>query len=198
LTTVAAAPFSRKGRRTGLFLLALSFALGASAVDAAEWRVVKHKSALTFSGAQMGEKFKGAFTRFEARISLEPDHLETAKIAVTVDLASAMTGDRQRDGALPDKEWFDVAKTPQASFVATEVRRDGGGLVATGDLILRGVTKRIVLPFTLDIAGKEARAKGHVDLLRQDFGVGQGDYATDAWVAFQVGVDVDLVAERAD
>jgi len=182
------------GGRAGLILLALA----GPAVEAAEWKVLADKSALSFTGTQMGEKFTGRFQRFDARISLDPDHPETATIAVAVDLASAATGDRQRDGALPEKDWFDVAKTPQAGFVATEVRRDEHGFVATGDLTLRGVTKRIGLPFTLALDGKSLHVRGHADLLRNDFGVGQGDYASDAWVAFQVGVDVDLVAERAE
>jgi polyisoprenoid-binding protein YceI len=181
-----------------LFLMAL--ALSGAAADAAEWKVLAPKSALAFTGTQMGEKFSGAFTRFDAQISFDPEHPEAAKIAVTVDLASAATGDRQRDGALPDKDWFNVAKTPTATFVATEVLRADKGFVASGDLTLRGVSKKIVLPFTFDIDGRTARARGHVDLLRNEFGVGQGDYASDAWVAFAVGVDVDLdlVAERTD
>ncbi|MCW2283892.1 polyisoprenoid-binding protein YceI [Rhodoblastus acidophilus] len=178
----------------GLVLMALALS---GAAQASEWKILPG-SALTFTGTQMGDKFTGAFSRFDAKISLDPDHPEAAKIAVSVDLASAATGDRQRDGALPDKDWFDVAKTPTASFVATEVSRTEKGFVARGDLTLRGVTKKIVLPFTLDINGKTARAKGHADLLRNEFGVGQGDYSSDSWVAFQVGVDVDLVAERAE
>jgi len=181
--------------RRGLAVFSLLALTAAS--QAADWKVLD-KSALTFSGAQMGEPFKGAFTRFDAQISLDPDHLESAKIAVSVDLASAATGDRQRDGALPEKDWFDVAKTPTARFVATEVKRTDKGFVATGDLTIRGATQKIALPFTLDLDGRSARARGHVDLMRNAFGVGQGDYATDAWVAFQVGVDVDIFAQRAD
>ncbi|PPQ26491.1 hypothetical protein CCR94_22295 [Rhodoblastus sphagnicola] len=176
----------------------MSLFVFAGVAHAAEWKLTADKSSLAFTGTQMGEKFTGRFQRFDAQITLDPDHPETAKILVTVDLASAATGDRQRDGALPEKDWFDVAKTPQATFTATEVKRAEKGFVATGDLTLRGVTKKIALPFTLDLAGKTARAKGHADLLRNDFGVGQGDYAIDTWVAFQVGVDIDLVAERAD
>jgi polyisoprenoid-binding protein YceI len=198
-THFATPAFSRKGRRQGLLLLALAVVFGLSPVaQAAEWKLVAEKSALTFTGTQMGEKFTGRFTRFDARIGLDPDHPEAAKIAATVDLASAATGDRQRDGALPEKDWFDVAKTPTATFVAKEVKRADKGFIATGDLTLRGVTRTIALPFTLEIDGKVAHAKGHADLLRNAFGVGQGDYSSDAWVAFQVGVDVDLVAERAD
>ncbi len=180
------------------FSIAVAALLLAASAQAAEWKILSDKSALSFTGTQTGEKFTGRFTRFDARISFDPDHPEAGKIQVSVDLASAASGDKQRDAAMPEPDWFNVARTPKAEFTSTEVRRTEKGLEAIGDLSLRGVTKKIALPFTLEIAGKTAHARGHVDLARNDFGVGQGDWASDAWVAFQVGVDVDLWAERAD
>ena len=60
------------------------------------------------------------------------------------------------------------------------------------------MTKKIHLPFTLAIDGRKAEAKGHADLRRDAFGVGQGQWASDEWVGFNVGVDFDLKAERTD
>jgi polyisoprenoid-binding protein YceI len=131
-------------------------------------------------------------------VSLDPDRLDDAKIVVTVDIASAATGDRQRDAAMPAKEWFDVAGFPQARFESREVRKTAGGYEAVGDLTLRGVTKQIALPFTLAIDGRTAHAKGHLGLRRDLFGVGQGEWASGDWVGLDVGVDFDLKAERAD
>jgi polyisoprenoid-binding protein YceI len=172
--------------------------LATSAVHAAEWKLGPGESALTFSGTQAGEKFGGKFGRFDAHVSLDPDKLDEAKIVVTVDVASAATGDRQRDSAMPSKEWFDARNFPQARFESRKVSRAADGYEALGDLTLRGVTKEIRLPFTLAIDGRKAQAKGHVDLKRDVFGVGQGEWATGEWVALDVGVDFDLKAERAD
>jgi polyisoprenoid-binding protein YceI len=178
-------------------LLAHSASLLALAAPsfAADWKVLPAESALTFTGSQTGEKFTGKFSRFEAKIALDPQKLDEAKIEVSVDLASAATGDKQRDTALPDTDWFAVKKFPQAVFVSKSVRKAGEVYEAIGDLTLRGVTKEVKLPFTLEIDGKKAHAKGHADLMRDAFGVGQGDWASDQWVAFQVGVDFDLKAE---
>ena len=116
---------------------------------------------------------------------------------VLIDLASATTGDKQRDQALPDKDWFDTAHFPQARFVSTAIRRTGGNsYVATGNLTIRGVTKVVSLPFTLTVAGNNARARGHLQLVRSAFGIGQGTWSTGQWVALEVGVDVDIVATR--
>lgn len=179
---------------SGLAALMLSL----SAAEAAEWKVLPGDSVLSFAGVQTGEKFIGKFGKFDARVSLDPDRLEEAKITVTVDVASAATGDRQRDTAMPGKEWFDVAGFPQARFESRKVSKTAVGYEALGDLTLRGVTKELRLPFTLEIDGTRARAKGHVNLKRDLFGVGQGEWATGDWVALDVGVDFDLKAERAD
>jgi polyisoprenoid-binding protein YceI len=176
----------------------MALLLSAGAARAADWNVAHAESALTFSGTQTGEKFAGKFSRFDAHISLDPDKLDEAKIVVTVETASAATGDKQRDAAMPSREWFDAAHLPQARFESRKVSRAANGYEALGDLTLRGVTKEIRLPFTLEIEGRKAQAKGHVDLRRDVFGVGQGDWATGEWVALEVGVDFDLKAERAD
>ncbi|WP_298358131.1 YceI family protein [Rhodoblastus sp.] len=179
-----------------IILAAASLAV-ASACQAADWKILPG-GALTFSGEQAGEKFTGHFSRFDAKISLDPQNLAEAKIVVTVDLASAATGDRQRDTALPDKDWFDIAAFPQARFESRQVTRTAAGYEAVGDLTLRGATKEIHLPFTLAIDGRKAEAKGHADLKREAFGVGQGQWASDEWVGYNVGVDFDLKAERSD
>jgi polyisoprenoid-binding protein YceI len=178
-------------------LLAAAVIAAVCPVQAAEWKVLPG-SALTFTGDQAGQNFTGRFSRFDAKISLDPQKLADAKIVVTVNVASAATGDKQRDIALPDKDWFDSAAFPQARFESRQVTRTASGYEAVGDLTLRGVAKEIHLPFTLAIDGRKAEAKGHADLKRDAFGVGQGQWASDQWVSFNVGVDFDLKAEKTN
>jgi len=167
-----------------------------STTAAATWKLDPARSRLGFSGVQTGARFQGKFSRFAAAISLDPDHLDTSHIAVTVDLASAATGDQQRDAALPGKEWFDAA---QAKFETTAIRKKGANVYeAVGNLTLRGVTKPLTLPFTLQINGATAHAVGHAALVRGAFGVGQGPWATGQWVGLDVGVDIDIVATRVN
>lgn len=178
-------------------LTAAALALVCHGVQAAEWKLLPG-SALTFSGVQTEQKFTGHFSRFDAKISLDPEKPDEANIVVTVDIASAATGDRQRDAALPSKDWFDAAGFPQATFASRKVTKTAAGYEAVGDLTLRGVSKEIHLPFTLAIDGRKAQASGHVDLRREIFGVGQGEWANGDWVALNVAVDFDLKAERVD
>ena len=55
----------------------------------------------------------------------------------------------------------------------------------------------MTLPFTLAIDGGTAHAKGHLELVRTTYGVGQGPWSSAQWVALEVGVDVDVVAKKA-
>ena len=188
--------FRRAAARLALSGLMLTAAvLPTMSAAAATWKLDPDKSKLGFSGIQTGTKFQGVFTRYEAAIEFDPDHLETSRITVSVDLASATTTDKQRDTALPGKDWFDVARFSTAKFDTREINRKGtDAYEALGTLTLRGVTAPLTLPFTLVIDGRSAHAKGHVELNRHTFGIGQGPWATDQWVAFEVGVDIDVAA----
>ncbi len=188
-------PRRRKQTVAVLALLAVALVAVPPRAEAANWTLDPAQSTLGFSGTQAGEAFKGKFTRFIADIAFDPDHLETSHIHVTVDVASAVTGDPQKDTALPEKDWFAARDFPKAQFESNTIRRTApGAYEAVGDLTLRGVSHSLTLPFTLEIDGAKARAKGHVPLIRTDYGVGQGDWASGQWVALEVDVTIDVTA----
>ncbi|KMO40936.1 YceI family protein [Methylobacterium aquaticum] len=185
-----------------LFRLALALGLSTAslaaaplAAQAADWTVDPGKSRIGFSGVQVGAPFKGRFTRYDAQISFDPQKPEAGKAVVLIDLTSAETGDKQRDEALPQADWFDAGKTKQAWFEATRfVAKGGDAYDAVGTLTIRGLRKDVTLPFTLTVSGGTAHAVGRLDLVRTDYGVGQGPWANDSMVALQVGVEIDVTA----
>lgn len=161
------------------------------------WTVDYRASRLGFTASQTGRSFDGEFRKFDAEIIFDPEDLRAASIAVTVDMASARTGDLQRDLALPGDDWFSAKTYPSAEFVSTDVEQTGeGAYVAHGSLTIRDRTRPVDLPFTLAITGDRAVAKGETTLLRTDFGVGQGEYSTDEWVGLDVKVSVEIEAVR--
>lgn len=162
---------------------------------AAEWAVDPAGSTIRFSGVQVGVPFTGRFERFKAEVDLDPAKPEAGHAVVLVDLASARTGDAQRDEALPQKDWFDVGSASQARFEANRfVDKGRGDYDAIGTLTLRGASRPLTLPFHLDLDGGKAHATGRVTLVRTEFGVGQGPWASGQWVGLDVGVDVDIRA----
>ena len=182
-------------RSTPLALAALL--IGAGTAAAATWTVDPAKSRLGFTGSQTGTPFTGRFKTWTAAIEFDPAHPEAGHVSAKVDTASATTDDPQKDEALPTPDWFDASSFTTATFDAAGFAAKGGdGYETTGKLTLRGTAKDVVLPFTLTIAGDEARAVGHAKLMRTDFGVGQGAWTSGDYVALDVTVDLDLVATR--
>ncbi len=178
---------------------ALSFAaLGATQpATAASWTVDSGKSNLGFIGTQSGASFEGHFSKWQAQIDFDPANLASGHALVTIDMSSAATGDSQKDQSLPQSDWFNVKNFPQAVFEATSFRTKGGNAYeAVGSLSIRGVKKDVVLPFTFETEGSAGHAKGKLELLRTDYGVGQGEWSSDQMVGLMVAVIVDIRATK--
>jgi polyisoprenoid-binding protein YceI len=164
--------------------------------QAKDWQVDYAQSKLGFMGEQGSDKFMGGFKKFTAQISLNPDHPEQGKISVTVDTSSAFAGSSDRDEMLPQADWFDVSKFPQAQFTSTAIRKTGDGqYVADATLTIKGVTKNVTLPFTLLAEGDHWRAKGRTILMRNDFSIGQGMFSNENYVKHAVDVGIDIIAK---
>ena len=89
-------------------------------------------------------KVRGQFEKFEGQIVTgdAPD----ARTA-TIDLNSINTREENRDAHLRSADFFDVEKHGPMTFTAHQRRGRRQGLLVTGDLSIKGVTK----PVTLDV-----------------------------------------------
>ncbi len=170
--------------------------LSAAPSNQAVWNVDRSKSRIEFTGTQTGKEFSGAFSKFDVSVAFDPANLEGSYIKATIETASAKTGDRQRDDALPSGDWFSAGAFPAAVFESSDIRSAGGGYEARGTLTVRGVTKDLTLPFSVAITGDRAVADGEAALVRTDFGVGQGEFATGEWVGLDVKVKIHVEASR--
>jgi len=170
----------------------------ARAAAPARWTVDMAASRLGFRTAFAGQAVRGAFRRWDADIVFDPKDLARSKATVTVQLASAMTGDASKDQALPTADWFDAARFPRATFATTAIKDIGAGRYqAAGTLSLRGVSRAVVLPFTLTITGDQAKMTGSTVVNRSAFGVGQGQFKGADTVPYDVVIEVALTAHRA-
>ena len=172
-------------------LLALSLITPALAT-AADYAVQPAASTLGFAGTFQGAGFNGTFGKWTAAISYDTAHLAASKFDVNVDLASAKTGDKDRDTALPGADFFNIAKFPKAHFVTTNFRQVGAQVVADGNLTLHGVTKPVTLNVSFKPQGKSAVLDVTGTIKRLDFGVGGGDYADTSVIAADVKITAHL------
>jgi polyisoprenoid-binding protein YceI len=161
------------------------------------WVVQRPASTIGFTGSMNGQAFNGSFGQWNAQIAFDPKDLAGSHIAVTIDTASARTGDETRDEALPTPDWFNAKAFARATFVSRTITAAGPGrYVAQGDLTIRNVTRPVSLPFTLAITGDTAKAAGSLAIDRSAFGVGQGQWKTGEAVGLKVQVNVSVTAGR--
>jgi polyisoprenoid-binding protein YceI len=156
------------------------------------------KSRLGFSASWGGQPFDAAFKSWKADINFDPADLAHAKATVTIDLGSETSAAPDNDDGLKGAEGFATSQFPTARFETTGfTSKSSGNYVANGRLSLHGVTKQISLPFALTIAGNTAHMTGKTVVLRTDFGLGQGEWASPATIAHEVAITVDLTATKA-
>jgi polyisoprenoid-binding protein YceI len=177
---------------------ALGLAAGAArAQEATHWVVDQAKSELGFDSQVEGQAFHGHFQRWDADIHFDPKALGASKVVVNVQTGSIVSGDDQRDQTAQSGEWFATAMFPKATFTSTSFKDLGGGKYeADGDLVIRGKSVPVALPFSLDISGDTAKMSGQATIDRSNFGVGTGDYGGADTVPLEVSIKVELTATR--
>jgi len=167
-------------------LLAATPALAADYAQAAG-------STLAFASRYDGELFTGRFPDFDTRISFDPAHPEAGRLEVTIGLASAVTGNADRDSTLRTADFFNVAQFAQARYTASGFRKLADGqYAADGTLELRGVRKPVTLTFTWT-EGTQPVLSGKAVVKRLEFGVGGGDWADTDTIPDAVNISTRVV-----
>jgi len=153
-------------------LLACPLALAADYEQASD-----AKSVLVFANKYDGVLFTGTFSDFQTQLSFDPQNPAEGQLEVTIALASANSGNNDRDSTLQGSAFFNTNEFPQARYSATGFRALGDNqYAADGTLELRGVSKPVTLTFTWT-DGPQPLLEGHALVNRLDFDVGGGDWA---------------------
>jgi polyisoprenoid-binding protein YceI len=109
----------------------------------------KAHSEATFQVRHLVTKVRGSFADLGGTILADEASPELSSVTFTINAASIDTGTPDRDAHLRSADFFDVEKHPTISFTSTGIKAIGGNeYTVTGDLTMRGVTKRIELPVT--------------------------------------------------
>ena len=152
--------------------------MSAIATPVRTFAIDKTHSEAIFQVRHLVTKVRGRFTDLGGSVSFDEAAPERSAVAFTIQAASIDTGTPDRDAHLRSEDFFHVEKYPTITFVSTGITASGGNDYAvTGDLTMRGVTKRITLPVTYlgkakDPWGKEKLGfETEVTLNRKDFGL---------------------------
>jgi polyisoprenoid-binding protein YceI len=171
---------------------ALAAMLGPAPAIAADYAQAPG-STLAFASRYDGELFTGRFSDFDTKLSFDPARPEAGKLDVSIGLASADTGNADRDYTLKTGDFFDVARFARARYSASGFRRLADGrYAADGTLELRGVSKPVTLTFEWQ-DGAQPVLDGKAVVKRLDFGVGGGDWADTGAIPDEVNISTRVV-----
>ena len=186
-----------------LFALAIFTVASVAMVkmEATPWTVDKSHSSINFEVRHFFAKVPGAFEDYSATVNFSPDNLEESSIDVTIQVASINTKNERRDGHLQSADFFNASEYPTITFTSNRIEAAGdNNFVAYGTLTIKDVSKDFELPFTLlgvqDNPFREnalvAGISSEFQLLRNDFGVGTGDWVSDAVVGNEVDITLNV------
>lgn len=187
-----------------LFALAIFVVASAAMVkmEAVSWSVDKSHSSINFEVRHFFAKVPGAFEDYSAEVNFSPENLDESSIDVTIQVASINTKNERRDGHLKSADFFNASEYPAITFTSDRIESADGknNFVAYGTLTIKDVSKDFELPFTLlgvqDHPFREnalvAGISSEFQLLRNDFGVGTGDWVSDAVVGDEVDVTLNV------
>jgi len=170
----------------------------ASLAQGAEWKTLP-ASRLEFTATYQGQAVPGVFRRFDVVLAFDPRQLAGSRLAVDISIPDADMLSADINEAVRGPEWFDAGGFPVARFVSEEIVAQGPGrYLARGTLTLKGVARRVAVPFTWTPAGNGAAMDGRLVLRRTDFNIGSGAWAKDETIGMEVGVRFGLKLRRKD
>jgi len=150
----------------------------ATATPVRTFQIDKAHSEVIFQVRHLLSKVRGRFSDFAGTIQFDPEHPDQSGVDFTIQAASIDTAEPNRDAHLRSDDFFAAEKYPTLTFKSTKVTPRGRDVYdVEGDLTIRGVTKRVILPVSYlgaakDPWGKEKVAfEGETTINRKEYGL---------------------------
>lgn len=143
-------------------------------VEAQVLHPVETGSKVDFEIRNFGFTTKGNFGGLAGAIRFDLQHPEQADIDVSIAAASINTGNRTRDRHLRSEDYFEVDRFPRITVKSESIRtiKPGSSYILLGALTIKGITRKISIPFAVATADGALIFDGSFAVKRQDFQVG--------------------------
>lgn len=145
----------------------------AAEAEGLSWVFDASTSSVGFVGSKVTGSHDGGFRDFAGTVNC-PDRadLTSCRVEFTVQMASVFTDTERLTGHLQNDDFFDVPNHPTATFVSTAIAVETATTMqVTGNLTLRGTTKSITFPATVQMGPDGFEMSSEFALNRMDFGV---------------------------
>ena len=158
----------------------------------------------------MVTEVRGHFKGVHGTLEVDPDDPRTASVDVVIDARAIWSGEPDRDAHLRSADFLDVDRHPTITFRGNKVDPLGDrDLLLTGDLTIRGVSRRVTLdvrylgrwdtPWWEDGVDKGPKTRAgfvaETTINRLDFGVGWNSPLARGGVVVGNRVDITIDVE---
>ena len=118
--------------------------------DAMNWTFEPGHTAAEFCVRHMMVTYvRGQFKNVQGTLIFDPGDPAKSSVSVRIDTRKLWTGEPDRDAHLKSADFLDVERFPQITFEGNQVEVLGEeDYIVTGDLTIRGVTKKVPLRTT--------------------------------------------------
>ncbi len=154
-------------------------------------------SSVKFVGSKVTRSHDGGFGKFAGTIRLVDGTPEGSRVQVEIDTTSLGADNPKLTAHLRSADFFDVKAYPTATFTSTQVTAQGAGpeYAITGNLELKGVTKSLTFPATIDVGEERVTVQAEFSFRRRDFNIVYDGMANDL-IRDEVVVRLNIAATR--
>jgi polyisoprenoid-binding protein YceI len=178
----------------------------------AKWSFEPGHTAAEFRARHMMVTYvRGHFKNVHGTLEFDPDNPRNSSVDVRIDAKGIWTGVQERDDHLRSADFLDVENHPEITFTGNQVEIIGEhDYAVTGDLIIRGVTRKATLnvrylgqwetPWWEDGVDKGPKTRAGflatTVINRHDFGVSWQDTMDRSGIVVsdEVGITIDVEA----
>ncbi|HEX3130677.1 MAG TPA: YceI family protein [Thermoanaerobaculia bacterium] len=163
-------------RKALIQVLTLALLLPAlAAADPVVYKVDPDHSGVGFTIRHFVSNVSGRFKDFDGVVKYDKANPAASSVSFTVQAKSIDTDNDDRDNHLRSPDFFDVEKFPTLTFTSTSVKAaDADTLEVTGDLTIKGVTKKVTIP--VDVLGSVKTPRGEKAGFETSFKLDRKEY----------------------
>jgi polyisoprenoid-binding protein YceI len=146
----------------------------AGAVAPGGIRLDAQNTRIEFVGSSERNSQSGSFQQLTGAFEAKGDDLQTARLALDIDMDSTSTNISLLTRHLKGKDFFDVQQYPRASFVSTSIQPsptpDSSHVIA-GNLTLHGTTRVVTAPANITLANGILTLQSRFVIRQSEFGM---------------------------
>ena len=147
---------------------------------------------------------RGKFTDFKVDIVYDDKDISKSSVEAAIKATSVDTGIERRDAHLRTADFFDVEKNPEINFKSSRIEKKGKDFIAHGTFTMRGVSKEIALPFTINGVTRDEKSgkttlgvTARTAVNRKDYGVSFSRPDNPNFLGDTVEIELNIITRAA-